>query len=129
MKKKIYLVITMLLVYAMSFNASAITEQYTYEFEAVTVIFDANSMTTEQDREIITAHLVCEDENSTTYGLWCTLFGHSYETHSATKITHCVYDTDPRCLREIYEVQLCSRCEDTVSKLIGSAYITCCPEE
>ena len=78
---------------------------------------------------MVAEHLIHGEKDATTYGLWCTLFGHSYESHMASKITHCVYDTAPRCLEENYEVQVCTRCEDTVSELISSYYIFCCPEE
>ena len=130
MKKNILtIMIAMLLVYATCFTSFAVSVQYTYEFENITVIFDADSALDEQQRTAIAEHLVHGEADATTYGLWCTLFGHSYESHSAIKITHCVYDTNPRCLREIYEVQVCSRCEDTVSTVVARSYISCCAEE
>ena len=130
MKKRLLAsLIVSLLVGAMCFNSSAATAQYTYEFENVTVVFDSDISLDAKGRNMVAEHLVYGTENYTTYGLWCSLFGHTYETHSASKITHCVYDTDPRCLEEIYEVQVCSRCEHTISKLLASIYISSCPEE
>ena len=130
MKKKTLIIIAaLLLVSAMCFTSSASATTYTYEFENVTVIFDENTSLGEQTQQAVAEHLVYGEEQSTTYGLWCTLFGHSYETHSVSKITHCVFDTEPRCLREIYLVDVCTRCDHTLSELVGSSYITCCPEE
>lgn len=130
MKKSVLsIIVAILMAFAMCFTTSAITGDYIYEFEHATVFFNEDTTLNEQVRQTVAEQLVYGKDSSTTYGLWCTLFGHSYELHAATKITHCVYDTEPRCLEEIYEVQVCSRCEDTVTELIGSAYITCCPEE
>ena len=130
MKKNILtIMIAMLLVCATCFTSAAVSAQYTYEFENITVIFDEDITLDEQQKAAIAEHLVHGDEDVTTYGLWCTLFGHSYETHMAKKITHCVYDTNPRCLEEIYEVQVCTRCENTVSTVVARSYISCCAEE
>lgn len=113
----------------MCFNVSASDTQFVYEFEDVTVIFAADTLLDESGREKVANYLVYGDSNASTYGLWCTLWGHSYETHSAETITHCVYDTNPRCQRDIYQVQVCTRCEHTVSELVATTFITCCPEE
>ena len=128
-KTTLTIIIALLLVSAMCFTTSASAATYTYELGNVTVIFDENSTLDEQTQKAIAEYLVYGGEQPTTYGLWCTLFGHSYETQTVITITHCVYDTEPRCLKEIYDVDVCTRCEHTVSELIGSAYITCCPEE
>lgn len=62
-----------------------------------------------------------------TRGLWCTLFGHDYETTTATKITHKKYATSPRCLLETYDVKVCTKCDETTETLIESSRIICCP--
>lgn len=129
MKRFLTTVIAIVLVYAMCFASFAVSAQYTYEFENITVIFDTNTVLDEHERMIVAEHLAHGEETVTTYGLWCTLFGHSYEEHSATKITHCVRTTNPRCLEEEYLVQVCTRCENTVTESLGGVYITCCPEE
>lgn len=128
-RKLLTILVATLLVFSMCITSSAKSEQYIYEFDSYTVIFDEDTTLSTPKMMAIAENLENDNGNTSTYGLWCTLFGHSYESHTATKITHCVYDTNPRCLKEIYEVQVCSRCEDTVSNLIGSSYITCCPEE
>ena len=129
--KRRYLMVTMcaLIAFIMCFSASASLEQYVFESENVTIIFDEDTNLDLQSREMVARYLVHGELQETTYGLKCTLFGHSYETSAATKITHCVRDTNPRCLREIYEVQVCKDCEHTITEILGSSYITCCPEE
>ena len=66
----------------------------------------------------------CDD--TATYGLMCTLFGHKLETSTAHTITHKASATDPRCLKRTYAVETCSRCDYSNSTLLGSTYISCC---
>lgn len=130
MKNKFVMFVTIIIVFALCLNVSAISRTYTYQINNVTIIFDESVTWNEQQREKIVQHLTSgETTDSTTYGLWCNMFGHSYESHSAEKITHCVYDTNPRCQDDLYEVQVCKRCEHTISTLIATTFISCCPEE
>ena len=125
-----FILIAFVLACLMTFHASAIGGVEKYEFGNVTVIFDENTKLNDIEKNAIANHLVYGNtDDSSTYGLWCSLFGHSYESHMASKITHCVYDTNPRCVEETYEVLVCTRCEDTVSTKIATAEISCCPEE
>ncbi|MBE6783118.1 MAG: hypothetical protein E7536_03820 [Ruminococcaceae bacterium] len=88
-------------------------------------IFDAD--TTEEFRnKAIAAYFNESDEDVATYGLICTLFGHKLESKVITAITHKKRATDPRCLRETYEMQACSRCDYITKSLISSSYISCC---
>lgn len=88
-------------------------------------IFDAE--TTEDFREKFIAHYFnSEDDGVTVYGLTCTLFGHKIETTTVAAVTHKAKATSPRCLREIYDVDNCTRCDYTKSTLIASSYIVCC---
>lgn len=88
-------------------------------------IFDAN--TTEEVRErIIDNYFNGEDDTATTYGLICTLFGHKTETTSLTTVTHKVRSTAPRCRKDKYSVDTCTRCDYTETTLISSTYIYCC---
>ena len=85
------------------------------------------SDTTEDFREkFIANYFNGEDECATTYGLTCTLFGHKIETTSVTAVKHKVLATAPRCRREIYDVDNCTRCDYTKSTLKTSSYIDCC---
>ncbi len=88
-------------------------------------IFDAN--TSEEYRNNFIAHYFNEnDEDVATYGLMCTLFGHKLESSIITAITHKVRTTSPRCLRETYDTEACTRCDYTNATLIDTAYIGCC---
>ena len=55
----------------------------------------------------------------------CTLFGHKLTETSATVITHNVYSNSPRCLKEIYDIAACSRCDYTSQTLVASVRIYC----
>lgn len=88
-------------------------------------IFDAD--TTEEFRDkFIEDYFNGEDDGATAYGLMCTLFGHKIETTSVTAIRHRDKATSPRCLREIYDVDNCTRCDYTKSTLKAASYIVCC---
>ncbi len=65
----------------------------------------------------------CEDA---AYGLVCTLFGHKLETSTAHTITHKASATAPRCLKNTYSVEACTRCDYTSKTLLSSKYISCC---
>lgn len=77
----------------------------------------------------ILAHF-CDDCNSDsaaqTRGLTCTLFGHDLDTGTTTTTTHKVNATSPRCLKETYSYEICSRCEYENYTLISSVHIVCC---
>ena len=88
-------------------------------------IFDAD--TTEEFRDkFIANYFNGEDDGATAYGLTCTLFGHKIETTSVTAVTHKVLSTSPRCRRDTYSVDNCTRCDYTDSTLTRSVYIVCC---
>lgn len=88
-------------------------------------IFDVE--TTEDFRDkFIANYFNGEDDGATAYGLTCTLFGHKIETTTVAAVTHKVLSTAPRCRREIYDVDTCTRCDYTKSTLKTSSYIDCC---
>ncbi len=88
-------------------------------------VFDAD--TTEDFRNKFIAHYFNhDDEGATTYGLTCTLFGHKIESSVVNAVTHKAKATSPRCLRETFDVETCSRCDYVKSSLITSDYIVCC---
>lgn len=66
-----------------------------------------------------------ETPNSTK-GLTCILFGHKLETGTLITITHRVRATSPRCLRETYDYEICTRCGYSKYTCISSMYIVCC---
>lgn len=67
-----------------------------------------------------------DGEEAATCGLLCTLFGHKLETSTAYTLTHKARTTDPRCLKKIYSVETCSRCDYSTKTLLATTYISCC---
>lgn len=93
----------------------------------VEFVFDAD--TTEEFRDKFIADYFDEDNDDTSaYGLTCTLFGHKYETSAVTAIIHKDKATDPRCLRQTYKMEACTRCTYATKTLLGVTYISCCAE-
>ncbi|MBQ2828554.1 MAG: hypothetical protein IJF20_04835 [Clostridia bacterium] len=93
----------------------------------VEFIFDAD--TTEEFRDKFIADYFNEDNSDTSaYGLTCTLFGHKYEESIVTAIIHKDKATDPRCLRQTYKMQACTRCTYATKVLMSEKYISCCEE-
>ena len=113
--------LTSISVYAEDANENKIT----VTVNEVEFIFDAD--TTEDFRNKAIAHYFNhEDDSAAVYGLTCTLLGHKIESSVITAVKHKVSSTAPRCLRETYNVETCSRCDYTSSTLISSVYISCC---
>lgn len=93
----------------------------------VEFIFDAD--TTEEFRDKFIADYFNEDNDDTSaYGLTCTLFGHKYEESIVIAITHKKRATDPRCLQQTYKMEACTRCTYAQKTLMGQTYISCCAE-
>lgn len=59
-------------------------------------------------------------------GITCSLFGHKLETGTTAQITHKVRATSPRCLRDIINYEICTRCDYSNYTTISSSYIVCC---
>ena len=119
-------VVSLFCVMSVSAGAQGVDEgTVTVTVNETVFIFDAD--TTEEFRDkFIENYFNGEDDGATAYGLTCTLFGHKIETTSVTTVTHKAKATSPRCLREIYDVDNCTRCDYTKSTLIASGYIVCC---
>lgn len=108
-------------------NAFAVQNELDYEIgeNHYTVIFEGEL--SEGKKDIIAKRILgIEVETAEPYGLMCTLFGHNYEETTAVIITHKARTSAPRCKREIYQVKVCSRCDDTVYTLDTRDYIYCC---
>ena len=126
MKKIIICLAALILISVMSISAFAATgDTYTYEFGNKTVVFNSDTMFNELERVQIAQSLADNTTAPSTCGILC-LFGHDYETETVFTVTHCVYDTQPRCKEEQFEIKQCTRCDYTESELISSAYIFCC---
>lgn len=94
----------------------------------IEVIFDENSIFTEEENEIIEASFLENGDGNTPapYGVMCTLFGHDYKSETTKVIRHKVYAKAPRCVEEWYDTKTCTRCSDTQSTLLDSMNIDCC---
>jgi len=121
----VLITISFLLVSVSSADAGNIItiEQYTIEFTAESVF-------STEEQEVIAQYIVSNDnmnQNNTTYNLLCTLFGHNTSVESVVVVEHCVSSTQPRCLRSIQELTVCSRCETLLAmNTISQVYIYCC---
>lgn len=129
MKKTIAIILAVLSIfYAMSVSAYA--EDAAEGTVTVTVgdtdfIFDAS--TSEEFRsKVIASFLSEEDDGAETYGLMCSLFGHKLESSTTTTITHKAYSTAPKCVKNTYSTQACTRCDYTTKTLVSSTRIACC---
>lgn len=56
----------------------------------------------------------------------CTLFGHSFETTTTYAVTHNVYTTSPKCVRNTYKTNTCTRCGYVETELVRSERISTC---
>lgn len=119
-------IVSIFCVMSVSAGAQGVDEgTVTVTVNEIEFVFDAD--TTEDFREkFIVSYFNGEDDDATTYGLTCTLFGHKIETTSVTTVTHKVLSTSPRCRRDTYSVDNCTRCDYTKSTLKASSYIVCC---
>jgi hypothetical protein len=126
MKKTLIFILSISLAFAFCFSSLATNETYIYEYDNITVVFDETTPFSLEQRKNIADKIVNGTEDTATYGLWCTLFGHSYVEDTVMTITHCVNDTQPRCLEEYFDIGECSRCGDTYTNRISYRYITCC---
>ncbi len=129
MKKIIALIMAMVCVFSvMTVSVYADSEEentVTVTVNDVEFVFDAD--TTEDFRNKTIAHYFGHDnDGAVAYGLTCTLFGHKLENSITSAVTHKARATDPRCLRQMFNTEVCTRCDYTNSTLINSSYISCC---
>ena len=130
MKKGLFFPASLLLLSViLCLNCFATSDQYIYEIENQTIVFEENSAFDQETKQYIVECLANEYPDAVTYNLLCDLFGHKYETSETVRRTiHCVASTDPRCKMETYNVNVCSRCDALVHDIIMTEYISCCPE-
>ena len=129
MKKIIALVMVIVSIFSVMsisvYAESAEESTVTITVNDVEFVFYAD--TSEEFRNRAIAHYFDHEEDDTAaYGLTCTLFGHKLESSITTATKHKVNATDPRCLRQKFNTEVCTRCDYTNSTLIDSTYISCC---
>ena len=66
------------------------------------------------------------DAETSNYGLTCTLLGHKLENTAVSVIEHKVRSAAPRCKKETYDYEECTRCDYEKATLIATVYIYCC---
>ena len=69
----------------------------------IEVVFESNSIFSDEAKNAVVASFENNENESETYGLVCTLFGHKYETEYVTVIEHEVRTNDPRCQEYVYK--------------------------
>ncbi len=129
MKKIIAFALTMVFILsAFSINAYAQTnsvEITTAEGERMEIIFEDG--VSEDFKAKAISHFSGEcDEDASTYGLMCTLFGHKIEKSTTVNIVHNARTSAPKCLRRTWLVEACTRCDYTNTTLQTTEYIYCC---
>ena len=135
MKKVFFAKILIIVLFSLLSVTIYASNSGTYQFEFsdydVTIIFDDNSVFNNSEREYIANYIVYNDSNSddvSTYA-WCWLTGHDLKSEAVAEIQHKVTPDAPRCLRTIYEVITCTKCDHVETNTLSSVFIDCCPEE
>lgn len=124
---KAFKILSLVMAIAMMFSVlqmPAFAEEADYAEGEVTYIFEEGI--SEEMKERIIAHFIGEESpSSSTYSL-CDLLGHKIEYTTSTRVTHKARTTAPRCLQQVYIVEVCTRCDYTTSYLDSQEYIYCC---
>lgn len=121
------LLVTILISCACIFSSADQSVGNSYEIGNRTIIFDASSAFSVEEQQYIVEMIVNPENQASTYGLVCTLFGHKNTSETVISITHCAKATSPRCLQENFVVTTCSRCDESTVERVSYSYITCCP--
>lgn len=130
MKRLTIILLTIILVFAGTISVSADEmNSNVYQIDNITVIFDADSQLSNEQKEAIVQLLVNPEYGVSQANLICNIFGHKNTIEGVTTITHKVSATDPRCLEEFFTITTCSRCNESTVERDGFAYIPCCPED
>lgn len=109
-----------------SFQTIAFAENKIEE-TAENITIEFHNEVSDEVKERINAHFHGEDDGvASTRGLTCSIFGHKLETGSTSVVTHKVRSSAPRCLRETFNYEICSRCDYSKYTLLYSEYIYCC---
>ena len=117
------LVCIMMLVTVSGSDSGTLVIEYTDD--DITVVFENAAGNNEEFYKRIADRLVYGDEYSTSKLSWCWLFGHNIQTNTVNVTTHNVRSVSPKCLRNTYNVETCSKCDYYNEELIASAYIVC----
>jgi len=81
---------------------------------------------TEIQQKNIIDYLTKNKELPVSKGLTCILFGHDTAIERWTLTYHKEHASAPRCIRNVYDVSACSRCDYMASDLVLSIRVFCC---
>lgn len=127
--KKIKIVLSAILVSLVLFvNASGTnseTRVIEYADEGITVVFESAAYNDEVQYKQIADRIVYGEEYPVKIISWCWLFGHDIQSSTVSVVTHNVSPVSPKCLRQTYSVDTCSKCDYYSEELISSVYIIC----
>ena len=130
MKRTILILLVIICMLSLCFHTSALeSNSNTIVLDNMSIIISADSSLTNEQIDQIINYFSAEPVDIQTYGLICNIFGHKNTTEIVTTITHRVNNSVPRCLNEVWELNICSRCENVDGTVINSYYIDCCPED
>ncbi len=108
------------------FGAMTVTANAADSLDAPHIEFIFEENTPAEIQERIIADLTGEDDGAEPCNILCDLLGHKLETGTTIAIKHKVSSTEPRCMEEIYNYEICSRCDYSKYTLINREYISCC---
>ena len=141
MKKTICIIIAAVSIVALSLSyqvfaegGTEITETFYYEGKEITVT--TSDEFSYEELQLIADQIAYGDltpsggleGHAINSNLFCVLFGHSIKTATAVEITHNVYTTSPKCVKNTYTVETCERsnCDYYVKTLKSSMRISTC---
>ena len=125
--KMLALIFAMVFAFASTVNATNNT--YIYQENNIEIAITHSGLSEEKLLHIVHLLMSGETSNDTqTYGLMCTLFGHKLVTTEDQVITHMVYETYPHCERKYYETTTCERnnCNYAEVELLSVEKVGCC---
>lgn len=127
MKTKRFISLILTLVLFMGVFAIPTSAGHIHEAGEIEVIIENDELSDEMKEKIIAYYTDDNhDDDSTTYGLTCTLLGHDIETTITATVTHKARTTSPRCLKKTYDHDACTRCDYQKATLRTTEYIVCC---
>jgi hypothetical protein len=130
MKKiiKHIIIVILLVVFSINSNAYPVKKLQSFNYDNKTIIFNDTSFDENQQTDIAgTLVNTATVQTASSIGFICFFFGHDFQTGYVTAITHRVYSTPPRCLKETFEIKVCKRCGYFETELVGRCFIDCCP--
>ena len=133
-RKILFLILVGSLLSIICFASSKDSQTFYYENgKEITV---CNSALSYEEKQQIADYFAYNDFSNRSYpieeniksSILCTLFGHSLSTTYVYEVEHNVYTTSPKCVRNNYKSEYCTRssCDYIETTLISSVRISTC---